>query len=436
MAPINILIVGCSIAGPTLATFLLMSPAPASEKPRITILERAPVFRPQGQNIDVRGAGVTIIRKLGLESAIRAATTGEEGVQLVDKENRVWAAFGADKSGKTQTPTSDIEILRGRLAQLLLEQSQKVNDEIQAGGGAGIEYIFGDSLDDLEQDGDKVHVHFAKSGERRTFDLVVGADGVQSRTRILTWGEAGEEDRRRRLGMYGGFFSMPRGPTDSAWRRWFHAPGRRGIMIRPSGVEDRTTVFMAVVNEKDERLRAVAERKGGSTDAQKAILREYFEGLGWETDRVIKEMIATDDFYYDTICQIKMDKWSKGRVVLLGDAGYCASPLSGMGTTLAMSGAYNLAGAILQHPNDLETAFGDYEEKMRPTVARAQKLAPGMPHSLHPETVWGVWLLNTIMFVLYWSGLFSFVARFAGPPANNVPVEEYGFKTLPIYEDY
>ncbi|OHE92817.1 oxidoreductase [Colletotrichum orchidophilum] len=435
MAPLNVLIVGCSIAGPTLATFLLMSPVPTSEKPRITVLERASVFRPQGQNIDVRGAGVTIIRKLGLEPAIRAATTGEEGVQLVDRENRVWGAFEADKSGKTQTPTSDIEILRGRLAQLLLHRSQKVNEEVQADGGAGIEYIFGDSLDHLEQDGDKVHVHFAKSGERRTFDLVVGADGVQSRTRILAWGEDGEENRKRRLGLYGGFFSMPRGPTDTAWRRWFHAPGRRGIMIRPSGTEDKTTVFMTVVNEKDERLRAVLEKKGGSTDAQKAILKEYFQGLGWETDRVIKEMIATDDFYYDAVCQIKMEKWSKGRVVLLGDAGYCASPLSGMGTTLAMSGAYNLAGAILRHPDNLEAAFGDYEEKMRPTVARAQKLAPGMPHLVHPETAWGVWFLNTIVFVIYWSGLFSFVGKFIGPPANNVPVEEYGFISLPNYKD-
>ncbi|KAF9872046.1 pyridine nucleotide-disulfide oxidoreductase [Colletotrichum karsti] len=431
MAPLNILIVGCSIAGPTLATFLLLAPTRSSEKPHITILERAPVFRPQGQNIDVRGAGVTIIRKLGLEAAIRAATTGEEGVQFVDKDNQIWGSFGADKSGKVQTPTSDIEILRGRMADLLYGRSQEVSKQVQDDGGAGIEYIFGDSLDELEQDGDKVHVHFSKSGERRTFDLVVGADGLQSRTRSLAWGEDGEKDRVKRLDMYGGFFSMPRGPTDSEWRRWFHAEGRRGIMIRPSGLKDRTTVFMAVVNGQDERLRAVAERKGGSTAAQKAILKEYFQGLGWETDRIIKEMMATEDFYYDTISQIKMGKWSKGRVVLLGDAGYCASPLSGMGTTLALNGAYNLAGAITRSPNDLQTAFEEYEESMRATVDKAQRLAPGMPHSLHPETAWGVWMLNFIMFALTWSGLIAFAARFGGPPANSVPVKEYGFRKLP-----
>ncbi|KAF5520269.1 Uncharacterized protein CGCA056_v008670 [Colletotrichum aenigma] len=429
MAPLEILIVGCSIAGPTLATFLLLTETPASEKPRTTILERAPVFRPQGQNIDVRGAGVTIIRKLGLEAAIRGATTGEEGVHFVDRNDQIWASFGADKSGRTQTPTSDIEILRGRMADLLYKKSREVSKAVQDEGGAGIEYIFGDYLDQLEQDGDKVHAHFAKSGERRTFDIVVGADGLQSETRKLAWGQEGDEDRMNRLSMYGGFFSMPRGPTDSEWRRWFHAEGRRGIMIRPSGLKDRTTVFMAIVNDQDDRLRAAAERKGGSTAAQKAILKEYFEGLGWETDRIIKEMMATDDFYYDTISQIKMEKWSKGRVVLLGDAGYCASPLSGMGTTLALNGAYNLAGAITQFPNDLQAAFDQYEEKMRPTVDKAQRLAPGMPHLFHPETAWGVWMLNIFVFCLSWSGLMALAVKWE-PPANEVPVEEYGFRSL------
>lgn len=135
MAPLNVLIVGCSIAGPTLATFLLLTSVPASEKPRVTILERAPVFRPQGQNIDVRGAGVTIIRKLGLKRAVRAATTGEEGVNFVDKDDRIWASFAADKSVKVQTPTSDIEILRGRMADLLYRRSRQVSKQVQDEGG-------------------------------------------------------------------------------------------------------------------------------------------------------------------------------------------------------------------------------------------------------------------------------------------------------------
>lgn len=320
MAPLGILIVGCSIAGPALATFLLLSSLPASQKPHITILERSTALRTDGQNVDIRGAGVTLIQHLGLESAIRASTTGEEGVQLVDSDNVVWAQSAADKTGRYQTPTSDIEILRGRLSELLWKRSTSVSEEVVSKGGKGVEYLFGDYLDDIEQVGDKVKVHFAKGGRHRCFDLVVGADGLQSRTRSMVWGTEGEQDRVKRLGMYGAFFSMPSGKTDTQWRRWFHAPGRRGIMTRPDEQRDKTTVFMHVINDQDERLPSLAGKRD-AVQAQKDIMAEYFQDAGWESERIIKEMMATGDFYYDMVGQVKMDEWSKGRVVLVGDAG-------------------------------------------------------------------------------------------------------------------
>jgi 2-polyprenyl-6-methoxyphenol hydroxylase-like FAD-dependent oxidoreductase len=214
MAPLEILIVGCSIAGPALATFLLLSPLPASQKPHITVLERSATLRTDGQNVDIRGSGVTLIRHLGLESAVRASTTGEEGVQLVNGDNTVWAQFAADRSGRYQTPTSDIEILRGRLSELLWRRSKGVSGEVERAGGKGVEYLFGDCLDEIQQVGDKVRVHFVKSGGHREFDAVVGADGLQSRTRSMVWGHDGEKGRVKRLGMYGAFFSMPSGETD------------------------------------------------------------------------------------------------------------------------------------------------------------------------------------------------------------------------------
>ena len=321
MDPLSILIIGCGIAGPTLASFLLLSPLPPHEKPHITILERSSSPRAQGQNIDIRGAGASVIRKLGLESAIRSSTTGEEGVQFVDRDNRVWAAFAADKSGRVQTGTSDIEIVRGRLAEICFRRSKIVSEEVRTEGGFGVEYIFGDYLEGLEQDGQKVHVRLAKSGETRSYDIIVGADGLQSRTRNMVWGKEEEENRVKRLGMYAAFFSMPRGKTDSLWRRWFHAPGRRGIMIRPSDQRDRSTVFISVVNEEDERFRNLATEGHKGVEAQKRLLKEYFRDAGWESGRIITEMDAAEDFYYDMVAQIKMDKWSKGRVVLLGDAG-------------------------------------------------------------------------------------------------------------------
>ena len=320
MAPSNILIVGCSIAGPTLATFLLSSPVPASDKPKITILERSSAARKQGQNVDIRGVGVTIIRKLGLEAEIRAATTGEAGVQWVTTDNRVWSSFRADNDDKMHMPTSDIEIMRGTLAYICYQKSKNISDKIEKAGGPAIEYIFGDCIETLQQDGAKVHVRLAKSGETRTYDLVVGADGVHSQTRKMAWGLEGEQDRMRLLRLYGAFFSIPRAETDTEWRRCYHTHGRRVMMVRPTGISDRTSAFLHIVNEEDERFQKAVANGHENMAAQKALIEEYFQSAGWESERILREMMETKDFYYESMAQIKMDNWSKGRVVLLGDA--------------------------------------------------------------------------------------------------------------------
>lgn len=323
MAPIHILIVGTSIAGPTLATLLLLTALPATEKPHITLLERASYPRKEGQNVDIRGAGLTIMRHLGIELAVRRATTHEKGVRIVDDRDRVWAEVPADHSGRTSTPTADVEILRGSLAAILLKRVREVSKTVHAAGGAGVEILFGEWVDHLEQDGDGVTVQFARRKETRRFDLVVGADGVQSTTRKMVWGTEGETKRVERVagGVYGAFFSGMVGEGDGLWRRWFHAPERRAVMVRPSESRERMSVFMTVVNDRDARLPAVVGRKREDVQAQKELMKEYFQDAGWECARLVREMMTTEDFYYDMIAQVKMDKWSKGRVVLLGDAG-------------------------------------------------------------------------------------------------------------------
>ncbi|RAK85740.1 oxidoreductase [Aspergillus costaricaensis CBS 115574] len=447
MASLSILIVGCGIAGPTLASFLLLADIPAAQKPRITILERESNQKAhlRGQNIDIRGAGVTIIRKLGLEAQIRASTTGEEGVRMVDESNRIWTENPADRTGTIQTGTSDIEILRGKLAELCWKNSQRISAEAQRDGAAGIEYIFGDFLEEIQQHGSQVHVRFARSQKTRSFDLLVGADGMQSRTRKMVWGEEGESIRLKRLGMFAGFFSIPREEHDDNWRRWFHAPGRRGIMLRPDGLGMRSTILMYVVNDKDPRFVDVATKRSGGIQEQKALLEEYFHGAGWECDRIIREMMATDDFYYDAVSQVKMDSWSKGRVVLLGDAGYCASPISGLGTTLAFSAAYKLAGYLQPYIKgeslDLSCALAQYDEQMRPIVEEAQQLAPGMPHLINPETAWGIWTMRSLILALSYTRAFFYIIKLFGrilhlgpQAADYVTVEDFGFKDMTVRE--
>jgi 2-polyprenyl-6-methoxyphenol hydroxylase-like FAD-dependent oxidoreductase len=263
------------------------------------------------------------LRKLGLEARVRSSLTGEEGGRIVDSRNRVWSEMPVDKTGKVQTGTSDVEILRGRLTQILTERCKEVSQEVERQGGRGVRFLVGDVLKGIEQEGDRVRVVFAKSGEEEDFDLVVGADGLQSATRKSVWGSQGEEERIKALGAFVGFFSMPRGETDSLWRRWYHAPGRKSVMVRPSDQPERSTALMIVVRDDDPRLREVAKVGSGreSVARQKALLDEYFGGSGWESERLVAAMHASDDFYYDVVAQVKMDTWSKGRVVLLGDAG-------------------------------------------------------------------------------------------------------------------
>ncbi|GLB04281.1 hypothetical protein AtubIFM57258_009997 [Aspergillus tubingensis] len=431
MASLSILIVGCGIAGPTLASFLLLADIPAAQKPRITILERESNQKAhlRGQNIDIRGAGVTIIRKLGLEAQIRASTTGEEGVRMVDESNRIWTENPADRTGTIQTGTSDIEILRGKLAELCWKNSQRISAEAQHDGASGIEYIFGDYLENIQQHGSQVHVRFAKSGKTRSFDLLVGADGMQSRTRKMVWGEEGESIRLKRLGMFAGFFSIPREEHDDNWRRWFHAPGRRGIMLRPDGLGMRSTILMYVVNDKDPRFVDVATKGSGGIQEQKALLEEYFHGAGWECDRIIREMKATDDFYYNAVTQVKMDSWSKGRVVLLGDAG----------------AAYKLAGYLQPYIQgespDLSSVLAQYDEQMRPIVEDAQQLAPGMPHLINPETAWGIWTMRSLILALSYTRTFFYIIKLFGrilhlgpQAADYVTVEDFCFKDMTVWE--
>ncbi len=102
-----------------------------------------------------------------------------------------------------------------------------------------------------------------------------------------------------------------------------------------------------------------------------------------------------------------------------------------MGTTLALNGAYSLAGALTRHPEDAAAAFAEYEKQMRLAVDRAQKLFPGMPHILHPETAWGVWMTNAIVGFITCTRIAKLLFMFKGPPADAVAVEEYGFRQLP-----
>ncbi|KAF2231501.1 putative oxidoreductase [Viridothelium virens] len=402
MSNLRILICGASVAGPTLAYFLAGSGA------KVTIVERAPSLRKEGQNIDIRGVGIKVIRRMGVEDDIRKATTGEVGLRFVDERNKIRAEMPAEP-GNSNSATSEIEILRGQLAQILVDKSKE----------KGVEYIFGDYVSTLDQEEHHVRVSFAKSTESKEYDLVIAADGQNSKTRALAFGEKANGCINS-LGQYMMYFSMARGDTDSEWARWYNAPGRRCLLIRPDNTGTTRAVFAVISSDP-----ALEQTLEGPIGNQKPIWQELFEDAGWESERALKGLDEAQDCYMQRVAQVKIPSWSCGRVVLAGDAGYCPSPVSGMGTTCALVGSYILAGEIIEHGKDFNAAFQGYEEKFRPFVDKAQKLVPGGPKLLNPETKFGITILNTTLGFMTATGLTKVVGKLAGGAADAFELPDY-----------
>jgi 2-polyprenyl-6-methoxyphenol hydroxylase-like FAD-dependent oxidoreductase len=347
----SILISGAGIAGPTLASWL------SAAGWQVTVVERFGHLREQGQNVDVRGTARKVLRRMGLEDAVRAVTTRESGLDFVDDTGRPIASIDAG-TGDSAGPTAELEVVRGRLARILADHS-----------AADAEYLFGEQIAGLDDDGDGVTVSFA-SGIRRRFDVVAIAEGLRSRTRAIVMPEA----RIHELGVYCAYLTIARTGTDTDRWRWLLSPHRRTVALRPndSHFTTATLTWRTPVRGLDRLDRAEIV----------ALVRKTFAGIGWETPRILA---ALDDcpMYFEALGQARLPVWSRGRVVLVGDAAWAASPFAGIGATLAITGAYILAGELSAQP-DPGTAFARYEKLMRPMVTAGQKSAPTMSRLAHP----------------------------------------------------
>ncbi|WP_434383123.1 FAD-dependent monooxygenase [Melittangium boletus] len=391
----TVLITGASIAGPTLAWWLHRFGM------KVTVVERAPAFRDSGQNIDVRGAGREVLRRMGLERTAMEASTGETGIAFVDEDNRIQARFDQEMFG-SNGPTAELEILRGDLARVLYEHSR---------GGA--EYLFGDAIEALDDGADGVTVTFQKGGTRR-FDLVIAAEGIGSSTRRLVFGDAA---RRRPLDLYMGYFTIPKGENDGTLARWYNAPGGRGVLLRP----DQRGHTHAVLTLQQ----APCGYEKLSPDEQKRVLTERFADAGWETPRVLEGLARADDFYFEMIGQVRLDHWSKGRTVLVGDAAYAPSPISGMGTSLGLVGAYVLAGELSRHDDHAE-AFAAYERILRPYVDQGQDVSTIGPRIAQPRTRFGIALQRVALNLATKPGIRDLLGKLMSPPADKIDLPDYG----------
>ncbi|NUT48933.1 MAG: FAD-dependent oxidoreductase [Saccharothrix sp.] len=335
----NVLISGASIGGPALAHWLRRYGF------AVTVVERARGLRPGGQAIDVRGPALQVVERMGLGEQLRSFSTNMRGMTMLDAEgNELFSSTTHTLSGG-DLASPDVELLRDDLARLLFDATD------------GVEYLFDDTITSI----DGTRVTFEKAAPR-DFDVIVGADGLHSNVRRLVFGP--EAQFISHLGMNLAVFTAPNWLQLDHWQTFQQGEVvGGGIMSARSNAECR--VYMGFNGEAAFDHRDV--------DAQRRLLAEKFAGAGWEWQTALKHMWEAPDFHFDAMAQIRMDTWSRGNVVLLGDAGYCGSPLSGQGTSMALVGAYVLAGELRDH--DPVTAFQRYEEILRPYVTANQDMA-------------------------------------------------------------
>jgi len=352
----KILISGGGIAGTSLAFWL------SKLGHHVTVVERFPTLRATGLQIDLRGHGIEVMKRMGLEPKFRHMSVPEQGLQIVNKSGKRRAYFPANTSGKgKQNFTTDYEIMRGDLCRLIYDASTK----------HGAKYIFGTVIEKFEERNGQVEVHFA-DGRTDKFDLLVGADGVRSSIRKTLLGPD-VQDAFYPLpgGVYTGYFTTPQPikKGEEYLATLYMSPGNRGIMTRRHD-EHNIQVYIGCTSNSD-KLRDAR----GDVKKQKDAFKDIFRGAGWRTDDLIKALENSTDFYCEHMGLVRLDSWSRGRVVLVGDAAYCPTANTGMGTTSAIVGAYVLAGEIgkADGEKDFRMALEVYENKFRPFMDKVQK---------------------------------------------------------------
>ena len=387
----SVLISGSGVAGPSLAHWLGRSGY------AVTVVERAARLRGSGGvPVDFRGDQLALLARMGVLGEIQAWQTGMGDQAVVGADGRRLSTF------PSALFSGDVEIERGDLARILYSRSKDA-----------AEYVFGDHITALAQAPDGVDVTFAR-GPARRFDLVVGADGLHSTVRRLAFG--GEQQYRHDLGLAVAGFSVPNTFGLDHSGLIYNEPGRLAMVA--SG-RDRARAAVALMFAGP-----VPDYGWHDTGAQKRIVAEHFAGAGWQVPALLEALSEAPELYFDRISQIRLDRWSAGRVVLLGDAAWCTGP-GGNGTGHAMFGAYTLAGELALAGGDHAAAYRSYEQIMRPPVAKSQKQAAGAARFLTPATERKIRSRNRTFRILSapaLAGMFGWLAR---RTANTGALRDY-----------
>ena len=365
-------------------------------------MEQAPALRAGGQAVDLRGAAREVANRLGILDDIRRVHTGTRGLAYVDDANRQLARLPADLLGDSGGAIAELEILRSDLAWILHGVTRD-----------DVEYVFGDTITDIAQGDDGAKASFER-GAPRTVDLVVGADGLHSGVRRLTFGPNRSSSAT----------SVPTSPASPPPARWTWTAGscctarpegprvctRCGRPARPTAV-----FFFASPPLAYHRRDLDQQRRHG-----RGVHR-----VGMGDPRLLDAMWAAPDFYFDRVAQVQMDRWSAGRVALVGDAAHSFSPLAGVGTSLALVGAYVLAGELAASAGDHRLAFAGYERQLRDFVNQGQQLAKANSGGLLPRSQSQIWLRNQFIRALPYLPWKSMIAGGVQKAANAITLKDY-----------
>lgn len=353
---------GAGIAGTALAYWL------GKMGHEVVLVERAPAMRTGGYILNLWGVGYDAVEKMGLLPKLLEQRYETDELRMVDGHGRTRGGYSSQVLQR---------LAGGRIAALARAD---IAAAIYGLLDNRVETIFGDSIVTIDDDGAHARVGFEHAPEREV-DLVVGADGLHSKIRQITFGE--DRQFEYPMGCHVASFEVAgyRPRNDNLYVA-HTAPGR--YIARFPVRDDKTLFFMLL---RDEYLPGTPPT---TESERKAALTTAFSGMGWECPAILSAMATTDEVYFDSISQIRMDGWTKGRVALVGDAAACPSLIAGEGAGLALAEAYVLAGEIHDHGVDLDSALEHYQARIKPYAARKQRYAEGLVPSFVPKTELGV----------------------------------------------
>lgn len=363
----TVLISGAGIAGPALAFWL------KSGGFEPTLIERASQLRTGGYVIDFWGLGYDIAEQMGLAAEIQRAGYQVRELRIVGSRGDRVAGFGASVF-RELTGGRYVTLARSELSRLLFETVSGT-----------CEVMFDDEIAGLTEQDDHVSVQF-RHGRDRQFDLVIGADGLHSQVRQLAFGP--EHRFEKRLGYaVAAFEAEGFRPRDDNVYLIYGQPGR---MLGRFTLRYDRTLFMFVFATGNEAL-------PDTLQGQKKLLRTRYGDDRWESPRILESLDATRELYFDSVSQIRMPAWSRGRIALVGDAAFCVSLLAGQGSALAITSAYVLAGELTRAAGRHEQAFCQYESFLRAYIGTKQRGAERFAGAFAPKTRSGLWFRNQVL---------------------------------------